>query len=106
MIGVKRFSARSGVENYKRRPNLFADSVGLYFEAVSYPLHLGLHFVRGSMRKFDLINAAQIICDLLVAHRFIEDDDADHLIPEFYERNGNIYTYDKENPGVWIRVRR
>ena len=103
-IGVKQFSARSGVENYKTRPNLFAEAVSSYFEAVTYPVELGFHFVRGTRHKFDIINATQIICDLLVAHGYIVDDDTDHLIPSSYTINGKWYTYDRENPGVFLKI--
>jgi hypothetical protein len=46
----------------------------------------------------------QIIADLLVAHDFIKDDDMDHFIPMPFKVKGEWYTYDKENPGVWIKV--
>lgn len=65
----------------------------------SFPVKVSLHFVRGSRHKFDLINPTQTLFDLMVEHNWIEDDNADVIIP-VYEQ----YTYSKENPGVYIKI--
>jgi hypothetical protein len=65
---------------------------------------ISFHFVRATKHKFDFHNMVQIIADLLVAHDFIKDDDMDHFIPMPFKVKGEWYTYDKENPGVWIKV--
>ena len=44
---------------------------------------------------FDYINPAQTVQDLMVKNEWIEDDNANYIIPRFEE-----FTYDKENPGV------
>ena len=103
-MGIKQYG-HDYVENYVTRPNLFQYAVGGYFSDIKdYPVLLGMHFVRDSKRKFDLINAAQIICDLLVAHRYIPDDCADYLVPIPLQIDGRWFSYDKENPGVWLKV--
>ena len=64
-----------------------------------FPLRITLTFVRGSKHKFDYINPAQTVQDDMVKHDWIKDDNCEFIIPQF-ER----YTYDKENPGVWIEI--
>lgn len=103
-IGIKRFSSKTGVTGYVTRPNLFKQAVGDYFEDVKYPCVLGFNFVRSSMRIFDIINAMQIICDLLVAHGCIEDDNAKLLIPMPMMVNGSWYSVCKDRPGVYLEI--
>lgn len=69
-----------------------------------YPIKIGFHFVRQTKHRFDFHNAVQIIADLMVAHDFIEDDDMDCFIPVPLKKNGRWYSYDKENPGVYIKI--
>ena len=56
-------------------------------------------FIRGSKHKFDYINAAQIVQDLMVKNNWIEDDNSELLLPVF-----EPFKYDKKNPGVVISV--
>lgn len=53
------------------------------------PYHIGLYFVRDSKRRFDYINACQILADLMVTNGWLEDDNADFFVPVFlgYETN-------------------
>ena len=105
-IGVKKYSCSKGTfENYKTRPNLFKKAVAPMKEILSKrePPHvIGLFFIRNSRRKFDFINAAQIICDLLTAHGVIEDDNMDILIPQPVMVAGSWYTVDKDRPGCIV----
>lgn len=64
---------------------------------MTFPLTVGLYFKRGSKHRFDYINAAQIIFDLMQKYGWIPDDSADFVVPMFMG-----YCYDKENPGVEI----
>ena len=105
-IGVKSYSSK-GYENYKRRPNLFLNAINPMKNALNgkkTPFVIGFFFIRNSKRKFDFINACQIICDLLVAHGVIEDDDVSHLIPVPVQINGLWHTYNKDHPGVYLFV--
>lgn len=63
------------------------------------PYMIGFQFVRSSRRKFDYINPAQTVQDAMVKHCWLFDDNADEIVPVFLP-----YTYDKENPGVYIHV--
>lgn len=63
------------------------------------PYKVHFYFIRKSKHKFDLINVCQIVCDQMVAHGWIEDDNADEIIPIF-----DGYKIDKQRPGVFIDV--
>ena len=63
------------------------------------PYKLSLRFIRGTKHKFDYINPAQTIHDLMVKNKWLEDDNCKEIIPIFEE-----YKYNKENPGVYITV--
>ena len=63
------------------------------------PLRISFKFIRNSRRKFDYINPAQTVQDLMVKYGYIQDDNCDCLIPYFEE-----YTYNKEKSGVTIKV--
>jgi len=107
-LGVKNYSVRNRtVENYKTRPNLFEEAVRPMRECLANvkPPHLiGFYFVRKTRRKFDLMNAGHIIFDLLVAHKVLEDDSCDFLIPVPIQINGKWYTVDKEKPGTYLFI--
>lgn len=105
-LGVKNYSlSKKTVENYKTRPNLFEQAVWSMrndLRGRQLPHVVGFYFVRGTRHHFDWINAAAIICDLLVAHRVIEDDDVYNLIPIPYMIGTQWFEYDKQKPGVWL----
>ena len=63
------------------------------------PLHISFYFIRNSKRRFDYINPAQTVQDLMVKYGWIEDDDIHNLVPYFHG-----YHVDKENPGVIIKI--
>jgi hypothetical protein len=108
-LGIQQYSLRrKEIKGYKIRPNLFEEFRSDWFkltgEGRPNPIVVGIHFVRGSKHKFDFHNATQIIADLLVAHDFIDDDDMDNFIPIPLKHKGLWYSYDKDNPGVYLRV--
>lgn len=63
------------------------------------PFKVQFHFIRNSKRRFDYINPAQTVQDLMVKYKWIEDDNSNYLIPVFKE-----FGYDKEKAGVYIEV--
>ena len=73
--------------------------VTMQVDSRTYPLHIDFYFVRNSRRKFDYINPAQTVQDLMVKYEWIEDDNCDIIIPHF-----SGYHVDKENPGVYITL--
>lgn len=70
-------------------------------EGKEKPYKISLLFVRGTKHHFDYINPAQTIQDEMVKYGWIDDDDADNIVPSF-----EPYQYDKEKPGVYISVNR
>lgn len=63
------------------------------------PYKIELFFIRDSRRRFDYINAAQIIFDLMQEYGYIEDDDSTNIIPIF-----KGFEVDKARTGVKIEV--
>jgi hypothetical protein len=63
----------------------------------SFPMDIGLYFIRDSRREFDGINAAQIIFDLMQKYEWVSNDNMDIL------RHHDLgYHVDKNNAGVII----
>ena len=63
------------------------------------PYKIELYFIRDSKRRFDYINATQIIFDLMQEYGYIEDDDSTNVIPIF-----KGFEVDKVRAGVEIEV--
>lgn len=63
------------------------------------PYKIELYFIRDSKRRFDYINAAQIIFDLMQEYGYIDDDDSQNIIPVF-----SGFEVDNTRAGVEIRV--
>ena len=63
------------------------------------PYKIELFFIRDSRRRFDYINAAQIVFDLMQEYEYIEDDDSTNVTPVF-----KGFEVDKARAGVEIRV--
>ena len=107
-LGIQRYSAsRKEVVGYKTKPNLIEklrEKFNNVLEGKEPPFEIGFHFVRKSKHKFDFNNANQLIADLFVAHNAIEDDNMDYFVPYAFKMNDSFYSYDKENPGVWIEI--
>lgn len=68
-------------------------------EGKEKPYKIELYFIRDSKRRFDYINSAQIVFDLMQEHGYIEDDDSTNVIPVF-----KGFEVDKARAGVEIRV--
>lgn len=64
------------------------------------PYAIELTFIRDSRRRFDFINASQIIFDLMQEYNWIDDDDSTNIVPHFNKQ----VTIDKLNAGVIIKV--
>ena len=65
----------------------------------SKPYKVTFKFIRKSKHKFDYVNPAQTVQDQMVKFGWIDDDNADEIIPSFEE-----FEYDKESPGAYINV--
>lgn len=63
------------------------------------PLRVYFEFIRDSKRKFDYINPAQTVQDLMTKYGWIDDDNCDEIVPIFMP-----YKYNKKDPGVNIYI--
>jgi len=70
-----------------------------HLKGLKKPYKISFKFIRGSKRKFDYPNPLQTVLDLMVKYEWIEDDNADEVIPVF-----KPYSYSKEKPGVIIGI--
>ena len=68
------------------------------------PLRIGFHFVRGSRHRYDWVNPVQTIQDEMVKKGWIEDDNVEFLVPVPFKMNKQYSTYNKEKPGVYIKI--
>jgi hypothetical protein len=82
-------------EYYQKYANEFKEELAKH----KMPAKISFTFVRGTRHKFDYINPAQTVQDDMVKAGWIEDDNAEFILPVFIQ-----YTYDKKNPGVWIEI--
>ena len=65
----------------------------------SFPLALRFKIYRKTHRKFDYVNIVQSLLDCMTRMKWIEDDDADHILPIF-----DLYEVDSANPRVVISI--
>lgn len=63
------------------------------------PYLIGFQFIRGTRHKFDYVNPLQTVQDQMVKYNWIEDDNAEFIIPVIIP-----YEYNKESPGVKIVI--
>tara|TARA_R110000751_G_scaffold307776_1_gene431529 strand:+ start:156 stop:599 length:444 start_codon:yes stop_codon:yes gene_type:complete len=107
-LGIQRYSvSKKQVIGFVRRDNefmKFQNEFKSLVEKSKGDMIISFHFVRATKHKFDFHNMVQIIADLMVAHDFIEDDNMDHFIPMPFKLKNKWYSYNKNAPGVWIKV--
>jgi len=99
----KYFIASKSTQNWRKATSIHWEEFKEEFlqEIAQRPLPLKIHFkfIRGTKHKFDYVNPLQTIQDEMVHHGWLEDDNADILIPVLEE-----FEYSKENPGVYITL--
>jgi hypothetical protein len=82
----------------------FKDDFKKLMEGKELPVIVGMHFVRGSKHKWDFINPAQTIQDEMTKAGWIEDDNADIILPVPLSVNLKYWSYNKTKPGVYITI--
>lgn len=65
------------------------------------PVKIGFYLYRQSKHRYDFINAVQVLADLFVRAKYIEDDDTKHFIPVFL---GEEYVGNEQNAGVSFKI--
>lgn len=105
-LGIQSYSSsKKLVKGFIKKPNEFEKTREFFKKHLkNKPYEIGFHFNRKSKHNFDFNNANQLIADLLVAHDIIEDDDMNNFIPFAFKINNQYYTYNKNNPGVYIKI--
>lgn len=105
-LGIQSYSpSKKIVKGYVNKPNEFEKTFEYFNKNLkNKPYEIGFHFIRKSRHSFDFNNANQIIADLMSAHNIIEDDDMDNFLPYPLKINKMAYSYDKNNPGVLIKI--
>ncbi len=97
LCGIYRKETKSFWIQYK---DSFLKTVGQC--GVTKPYRIEFFFVRSSNRRFDFHNAVQLVMDLMTEHLWIDDDNANEVVPVPPE--GKVYHVDKSNPGVYISL--
>ena len=69
-------------------------------EHTERPLMVGMYFYRDSKRRFDFNNVSQILCDMMTANNYIEDDNINEMIPVYLGHE----VVKKEQSGVKLSV--
>jgi len=99
----KYFIASKTVMNYRKDTKDYYEKYAIEFKEelkkYTLPVKIRFTFIRGSRHKFDYLNPAQTVQDDMVKAGWIEDDNAEFMIPAFDQ-----YEYNKENPGVYIEI--
>jgi Holliday junction resolvase RusA-like endonuclease len=78
----------------------FRNEYDKYESLANLPMPATFQFIRGTRHKFDYVNPLQTVLDLMVKYEWIPDDNAEIILPIF-----EIYKYDKEKPGVYIKFK-
>lgn len=107
-FNIKRYDFRTNkiILNKKKYP----DGLKPYMDMIKsklddkLPVKMGFHFVRNSRRKFDFINAVQILADLMKVYGVFEDDNMDFFIPFPLKLKDKWYSYSKTRSGVYIKI--
>lgn len=96
-------NSSKATKNYQKTRGILYSAKKSEFQKIAKnfepPYRVVFSFVRKTRRKFDYINAAQIVQDMMVDYGWIEDDNCEFLIPYFEK-----WEHDKENPGVYISI--
>ena len=83
----KYFIASKTVMNYRKDTNAYyekyADEFKKELTKHNLPVMISFTFIRGTRHKFDYINPAQTVQDDMVKYGWIEDDNAEFILPAF-----------------------
>ena len=107
--GIKSYSSKDKtVEYFKtidtRTFKLAAENLKSILQDLKPPYKLAFHFVRQTRHRFDFGNAIELLSDLFTAYDVWEDDHMGFFHPSVLYIDGEGYSYDKENAGVYIKV--
>ena len=87
------------LEQYEIHYKLYANKFKELIKNKKPPYYIGFYFIRNSKRKFDYNNLTQLPQDLMVKYKWLDDDNADYIVPI-----GLGYTVNKAKAGLIITV--
>lgn len=99
-------SRRKEVNFFKTIPKIynFKELCSPIEKYKKYPIKLGFHFVRKTKAEWDFNNCNHILTDLMTAFDILPDDSVQYILPFPLEIDGEYWSYDKDNPGVILRI--
>lgn len=69
---------------------------------INYPVNIKAVFYMGHRRRVDLVNLEEALCDVLVKHGCIEDDNSQIVV----SMDGSRVAYDKLAPRTEVTIER
>lgn len=69
-------------------------------DPIDYPVNVKAVFYMPTRRKVDLVNLQEALCDVLVVHRIIDDDNS-RIVAGM---DGSRVMYDKDHPRTEIEI--
>ena len=87
------------LEQYEIQYKLYANKFKEMIKDKKKPYYIGFYFIRNSKRKFDYNNLTQLPQDLMVKYKWLDDDNADYIVPI-----GLGYIVNKAKAGLIITV--
>jgi len=91
------------VKAYKKQTAIYYQTMVMDFRKLllgkKTPYLIEFTFIRESKQKWDYLNIAQVVQDMMQKHGWLQGDDITQMKPVFGD-----YQINKENPGVRIKV--
>ena len=92
-------TVRNYLKQYEIQYKLYANKFKELIKNKQKPYYIGFYFIRDSKRKFDYNNLTQLPQDLMVKNGWLDDDNADYIVPI-----GIGYEVNKAKAGLIITV--
>lgn len=92
-------TVRNYLKQYEIQYKLYANKFKELIKNKQKPYYIGFYFIRDSKRKFDYNNLTQLPQDLMVKYKWLDDDNADYIVPI-----GIGYEVNKAKAGLIITV--
>lgn len=96
------------VQNYIRNTKQYYSILASQFRqeliGVSKPYYIEFFFIRKDKSRFDFHNMVQIVCDMMVDAKWIDDDDVNTMVPMPPPKGSPIFLINSNSPGVWIKI--
>ena len=71
-------------------------------EGIDYPINIQAIYQMPTRHRVDLVNLHEALCDVLVTHGCIKDDNCNIV----FSMDGSYVVYEKTNPGIRVTITR